>query len=54
MEYLLLFIIVFLGVITADYVRGFIFALLKADRYEDKLAERIAKQVIDAINKDAK
>lgn len=34
-----------LGFMLATYIHGFIFAAFKADKYEDVLADKIAKRI---------
>jgi hypothetical protein len=36
-----------LGFLIATYIHGFIFAMFRADKYEDVLAEKVAKRVKD-------
>ena len=45
MNYLYDFLIVCAAILTTDYARGFIFSTFKADKYEDVLAKKIAKEV---------
>lgn len=44
-NFLLNVLAVTIGVLLSNYIHGFIFAAAKADRYEDVLADKIAKRV---------
>lgn len=49
-DYFILYLIGILAVLTASYVNGFIFALFRADRYEDELADKIVKKIKESSN----
>ena len=51
-DFLLNVLAVIIGVMASNYLHGFIFAAAKADKYEDVLADKIAKRVMAELSID--
>jgi len=45
MNYVYDFLIIVVAVLTVQYIQGFLFAVFKADKYEDVLAMKVAREV---------
>lgn len=46
------FILTVLAVLTANYIHAFIYSSVRADKYEDVLAEKVAKRVKEEMKND--
>lgn len=44
-EYFYLYITIILAVMSTQYIQSIIFVLFKANKYEDTLAKKIAKEI---------
>ena len=49
--YFYIWLIVITAIIVVDFVRTLLFVTFRADKYEDVLAKKIAKEVKDHIDK---
>ena len=49
-QYLIFFVLMVVANLTSHYLHGLIYCLMKADKYEDTLALKIKKAVIEALD----
>ena len=52
MTYVYDFLIVIAAILTTIYVQGFLFAAVKADQHEDRLANKIAVAVVKGMKEE--